>query len=70
MRHSFFSLSNDSFRGSLWAFLYALMIVVACPVALDIGLSRYAVAAGALIVLPIAAYLVIPALKYLLSRRR
>ena len=28
-----------------WKF-YALMIVVACPVALDIGLSRYAVAAG------------------------
>lgn len=70
MQHRFFSLSNDSFRGSLWAFLYCLLIVVTCPVALDLGLSRYVVAAGALVALPIIASLVILALKRLVSRPR
>lgn len=52
MQNRFFSLSNDSFRGSLWAFLYVLMMVVISPTALQFGISRYAVAAAGLVVLP------------------
>ncbi|MGE3830332.1 MAG: hypothetical protein AB7F76_04990 [Parvibaculaceae bacterium] len=70
MQHRFFSLSNDSFRGSLWAFVYCLMIVVACPAALALGVSRYIVAAGVLVVLPIVASLLVLALRYLVSQAR
>ncbi|MBK8770248.1 MAG: hypothetical protein IPM06_07440 [Rhizobiales bacterium] len=59
MQNRFFSLSNDSFRGSLWAFLYGLMVVVISPAALQFGISRYAVAAAGLVVLPGLASLVL-----------
>lgn len=58
-QHRFISLSNSNFRGSIWAFLYCLLIIVACPLALDLGISRYAVAAGAFVVLPVVASLII-----------
>lgn len=59
MQKSFFNLENDSFRGVLWAFLYALMVVVVSPTALDIGISRYAVAAAALVIFPALASLIL-----------
>lgn len=52
MQKKFFTLSNDSFRGSLWAFLYALLTVLICPVMLDGGVSRYVVATAALVGIP------------------
>lgn len=59
MQNSFFSLSNESFRGSLWAFLYGLLVVIVSPIALDLGLSRYVVAAAGLFVLPVLASLIL-----------
>lgn len=59
MQNKFFSLSNESFRGSLWAFLYSLMVVVVSPIALEFGVSRYAVAAAGLLVLPALASLIL-----------
>ncbi|MCT8332018.1 hypothetical protein [Albidovulum sediminis] len=66
----FFSLSNGNFRGSLWAFLYCLLIVVVCPLALDLGVSRYAVAAGAFVVLPVVASLLIIVIRKILRVQR
>ena len=58
-QHRFISLSNSNFRGSFWAFLYCLMIIALCPLALNLGISRYAVAAGVLVVLPAVTSLMI-----------
>jgi hypothetical protein len=58
-RKRFFSLSNDSFRGSLWAFLYCLLIILVCPLMLEAGISRYVVSFAALVGLPLVASLLI-----------
>ena len=59
MSNRFLSLSNDSFRGTLWAIFYSLLVVTVPPLAIWLGSSRYAIAALALVVLPFVASLMV-----------